>query len=104
MSPLVETLFKAIRPDLTAYFAKVDVMLADKTPAERQRMLVDEIKRWQHRYGEFCAKVDNGLPTSPGVTAFDFIDTIAGLDQRLTPTAQACADVRAWQQRRRAGA
>lgn len=77
----------AAGPDIVAYFEKVDARLATVSAPTAREMIVSEIRRWERRYAEFCSRVDNCLPVPAGVTAFDYVETIAGLDQRAARLA-----------------
>ena len=69
-------------PDLNAYFARVDAELTKMTAAEGRAFLERLSNQWEHRYGEFQRRVDMGKDPPSGVTAFDYVETIAWLDAR----------------------
>jgi hypothetical protein len=69
-------------PDITAYLARVDAQLATLDPEARDAFIDRLTEQWMARYAEFQRRVHRGAPTPAGTTSFDYIDTIAGLDQR----------------------
>lgn len=69
-------------PDLEGFFARVDAHLAELPAHERSHFLHRLTCQWQDRYQNFQQRIAVGAPVSAGVTAFDYIATIAGLDQR----------------------
>lgn len=70
-------------PHLTRYFQLVDAALTKiASPDERETMLAREIAKQEILYETWMAKIDAGLPVDPTVTAFDFHETFAGLEQR----------------------
>jgi hypothetical protein len=80
------------------YLARVDRHLETLSGGGQREFLESLIDQWTERYRDWQARVDRGAPTPAGTTAFDYINTLAGLDQRQsTATAEACADLRKWQ-------
>lgn len=74
-------------PDLEAYFARVDAHLATLPgPSDRVRFIEHLTDQWMHRYAAFQQRVARGAPVG-GATAFDYVETIAGLDQRAARAA-----------------
>lgn len=87
-------------PDLEAYFARLDTHLAQLDPDNRAWFLEKLSAQWCDRYVEWQRRVAQGHPVTANAT--DFLNTIAELDRRAAsnPTAEACAELRAWQRRR----
>ncbi len=77
-------------PDLSAYFARVDAHLDTLDDAGKARFLERLSDQWSERYADFQHRIARGAPTS-GVTSFDYIETIAGLDQRAGRRAREAA-------------
>lgn len=72
-------------PDRTArYSARVDERLA-ATPsvADRRAFLKNELAKWEDRFGEFMRSIDSGEPTNSDETAWDYVNTICALNERL---------------------
>lgn len=69
-------------PDLKAFFARVDAHLATLDPEGRAAFLDRLTEQWIDRYADFQARVHRGAPTPAGTDAYDFLQTISGLDQR----------------------
>jgi hypothetical protein len=69
-------------PDITAYLARVDAHAATLDPAARDAFIEGLTEQWMERYRAFQARVDRGARTPAGTTSFDYVETIAGLDQR----------------------
>lgn len=67
---------------VTSYFIKLDARLRAMPEAQRPISLRLEIQTWERRYQEYQAKIDAGIPVV-GVDAYDYVQTIAGLDQRI---------------------
>lgn len=68
---------------IEAYLARVDAELARRDPEGRAEFLDRLTEQWIARYADFQARVGRGAPTPAGATAFDYVETIAGLDQRM---------------------
>lgn len=86
-------------PNLEAYFARVDAHLAEIGPAEGRAFIEQLTEQWIKRYRDFQQRGHRRAPTRGSATAFDFINTLAGLDQRASnATRDACGEVRRWQE------
>lgn len=66
---------------IETYFERVDAHLATLAPADCADFLDRLIEQWTERYADFQRRVDGGGPVT-GTTAFDYVETLAGLDQR----------------------
>lgn len=73
-------------PDLEGYFARVDAHLATLSAPARAQFLERLTEQWSDRYAAFQQRVARGAPVG-GATAFDYVETIAGLDQRAARAA-----------------
>lgn len=73
------------------YFAVLDAGLAERYPvlAARKKFLTGRRDHWIAQYEKFQGDVDAGRPTPVSVTAWDYINIIAGLDQRIARIAGA---------------
>lgn len=69
-------------PNLPEYFRLVDARLAAVSAGTAREMLAAEIERWTDRYAEFQRQCARGTYTG-AATAWDFVETISGLDARL---------------------
>ena len=66
------------------YLAEVDRKLAAMPDdATRRHNLAREFEKMEAAYGRFQRAAAENKPTEPGVDAFDYAITIAGLSQRL---------------------
>lgn len=74
-----------LSPHVAGFFERVDVWLA-KLPQDSDRIdfLSRRLVEWTGRYERWALKVDMGEATDPKVTAWDFTDTISGIDRRLS--------------------
>lgn len=77
----------ALAPHVARYFELVDAYLANVPLNERDTLISREIAKQEKLFERFQEKVDQGLPTSPEVTAFDFHETLAGLERRRAKRA-----------------
>jgi hypothetical protein len=65
---------------ITAYLTRVTQHLATVDHAEQLAFLDRQIKRWSDLYGAFSRMVDGSEDYTGSATAFDFLETISGLD------------------------
>lgn len=68
---------------ITHYFTRVDAYVGELPEPQRGPWLAAQRDTWETRYAEFQRRIDSGECQKPGVSAFDYIETIAGLDRRL---------------------
>jgi hypothetical protein len=68
--------------DVEGYLARVDAHLATLNEPGRRVFIDSLVDQWTQRYERFMARVDRNQPTDPTVSAYDYIDTLAGLDVR----------------------
>lgn len=78
-------------PHVARYFARLDARLATLTANGHGPFLRAELAKWQYRYATFRRKVEHGLPTDSGVTAWDYMEMLGGLDRRLGKLAEVAA-------------
>lgn len=71
-----------LSPHVARYFELVDRYLEHVSPAERETLLAREIAKQELLYEAYMDKVDHGLPTDPEVSAWDYVETLAGLGAR----------------------
>ena len=65
---------------VTAYLTRVETHLATLPALEHIPFLDRQIKRWSDLYGAFSRMVDGSEDYTGSATAFDFLETLAGLD------------------------
>lgn len=79
------------------YLARVDRQLATLSAGGQREFLENLIDQWTGRYQDWQARVDRGAPTPAGATSFDYIETLAALEQRQsTATAEGRAEMARW--------
>lgn len=68
---------------ITRYFTRVDAYVADLPEYQRGMWLKVQRDNLEHRYLEFQNRIASGQCQKPGMTAWDYVEMIAGLDKRL---------------------
>jgi hypothetical protein len=85
------------------FFARIDARLAQLDPQGRSDFLANLTEQWLERYRDFQFRIDRGAPTRSSMTAWDYVETISGIEQRAaqTPTDEVMDDLRRWQEAHR---
>ena len=78
-------------PNIETYLAKAKVIVADMDNTSRNALLEREIRVWEQRYARFLEEPDCWLERYPQLSAFDFVETIAGLAQLIIPELSEAA-------------
>lgn len=66
-------------PNVTRYLRECERLLIGLSDAERNAQLEREIEHWQARYAKFIREPEPWQAKYPGITAFDFVETIVAL-------------------------
>lgn len=78
-------------PPVKRYFARVDEHLPTLSRDAQEAFLRLEQAKWEQRYADFRARINSGWDYRGEITAWDFVDTLNGLDKRIAECLRVAA-------------